>query len=336
MDQRRPWWRSDPARTGALLLGTLALATAFIAAYVGTLHRPEPRDLPVGVASTDTAARQLLDAVRGQTDDIKPVGYDTRGAAGRALDRREVYAVLAPAGAGLALTTASAASPTAEQVIVAELTRAADQTRTPLTVTDRTPVSPRDPRGLTPFYLAVGLVLGGYLGATVLSLSLGTAPTGPRRALFRIGALALFAALLGFAGALLTGPVFDIWPGHLLAVTLVGTATVFAAALFTAAVQAWLGLLGTGLVILLLVVLGNPGSGGIYAPEFLPGPFRTMPWWNLPGLTNELLKGVVYFDRVGILRQLVPLAVWAVVGVAGLLAATFPAGRRRAPRHAHG
>ena len=36
-------------RTAALLVGTLALATAFIAAYVGALHQPTPRDVPVGL-----------------------------------------------------------------------------------------------------------------------------------------------------------------------------------------------------------------------------------------------------------------------------------------------
>ncbi|MEE3919692.1 hypothetical protein V2I01_19470 [Micromonospora sp. BRA006-A] len=29
-------------RTAALILGTLALASAFIAAYVGALHKPDP------------------------------------------------------------------------------------------------------------------------------------------------------------------------------------------------------------------------------------------------------------------------------------------------------
>jgi hypothetical protein len=48
----------------------------------------------------------------------------------------------------------------------------------------------------------------------------------------------------------------------------------FAAAMFAAAVQGWLGRLGAVVIFLLLVVLGNPGSGGVHPPEFLPGFIR--------------------------------------------------------------
>lgn len=41
MDEE-PRTRDWLPRTAALLVGTLALATAFIAAYVGALHQPHP------------------------------------------------------------------------------------------------------------------------------------------------------------------------------------------------------------------------------------------------------------------------------------------------------
>jgi hypothetical protein len=98
-----------------------------------------------------------------------------------------------------------------------------------------------------------------------------------------------------------------------------------------AAVQGWLGLLGTGLVILLLVVLGNPGSGGIYAPEFLPTWLRGMHRWNVPGLATDLLKSVVYFDRRSTGWPASGLALWCVLGAVGLLTASLVRGRRAAP-----
>ncbi|WFE63971.1 hypothetical protein [Micromonospora sp. WMMD714] len=328
MDEE-PRTRDWLPRTVALLVGTLALATAFIAAYVGALHQPHPRDVPVGVVTGDQRAESLLAAVRARTDTIEPVGYDSPGAADDALTARQVYAVLTSTPDGtLVLTTASASAPAATELVTQVLTPAAQQARLPLTVTDQVPVSPDDPRGLVPFYLAVGLVLGGYLASTALGVSLGTAPRGLRRAGLRIGSLAVHAVLLGTIGAVLVGPVLGVWDHDLVAVAAVGVLTVFTAAMVAAAVQGWLGLLGTGLVILLLVVLGNPGSGGIYAPEFLPAALRGMHRWNVPGLATDLLKSVVYFDWRSTRWPLAGLLLWAVLGVSGLLTAALFRSRR--------
>ncbi|MFG1952195.1 hypothetical protein [Micromonospora sp. NPDC048830] len=138
---------------------------------------------------------------------------------------------------------------------------------------------------------------------------------------------------LGVAGALVVGPGLDVWRHDVPAVAAVGALAVFAAAMVAAAVQGWLGLLGTGIVILLLVVLGNPGSGGVYAPEFLPDWLRGMHRWNVPGLTTDLIKSAVYFDRRAAGWPAGGLAVWALAGVVGLLtAALVRGGRAAAPR----
>ncbi|MFU8870637.1 hypothetical protein [Micromonospora sp. SL4-19] len=318
-------------RAAALLVGTLALATAFIAAYVGALHKPTPRDVPVGVVRSDQRAEAVLAAVRSRTHTIKPVGYDSQDRAIDALTSREVYAVLhSGPGGSLTLTTASAAAPAATDLVGQVLGQAARQANLPLQVTDAVPVSAEDPRGLVPFYLAVGLVLGGYLASTALGISLGTAPRSLPRAALRIGTLAVHSVLLGIIGAVLVGPVMYIWDHDVVAVALVGALTVFAAGMVAAAVQGWLGLLGTGLVILLLVVLGNPGSGGIYAPEFLPTFLRGMHRWNVPGLATDLLKSAVYFDWRSGRWPLVGLLSWAVLGILGLAtSAVFQAHRRR-------
>ncbi|WP_431933092.1 hypothetical protein [Micromonospora sp. RP3T] len=318
-------------RTAALVLGTLALASAFIAAYVGALHKPEPRDLPVAVVTSDQQAQAVMTAVRARTNTIKPVGYDSQARAVDGLDDRSVYAVLSSAPGGLTLATASAGAPAATELVTDVFTRAAQQAGVPLQVTDEVPVSDGDPRGLVPFYLAVGVVLGGYLASTALGISLGTSPRGLRQAGLRIATLAVHSVLLGTIGAVLVGPVLDVFDHDVGTIAVVGALAAFAAGMVAAAVQAWLGLLGTGLVILLLVVLGNPGSGGIYAPEFLPAFLRGMHRWNVPGLATDLFKSAVYFDWRGGGWALTGLLVWVVVGLVGLLTATvFRAGRRAA------
>ncbi|MFI6130535.1 hypothetical protein [Micromonospora sp. NPDC051141] len=319
-------------RTAALVLGTLALASAFIAAYVGALHKPEPRDLPVAVVTSDQQAQAVMTAVRARTNTIKPVGYDSQARAVAGLNDRSVYAVLSSAPGGLTLATASAGAPAATELVTDVFTRAAQQAGVPLQVTDEVPVSAGDPRGLVPFYLAVGVVLGGYLASTALGISLGTSPRGLRQAGLRIATLAVHSILLGTIGAVLVGPVLDVFDHDVGTIAVVGALAAFAAGMVAAAVQAWLGLLGTGLVILLLVVLGNPGSGGIYAPEFLPAFLRGMHRWNVPGLATDLFKSAVYFDWRGGGWALTGLLVWVLVGLVGLLTATVFRARRRAAR----
>ncbi|WP_405103485.1 hypothetical protein [Micromonospora sp. NBC_01412] len=320
-------------RAAALLVGTLALAAAFIAAYVGALHQPTPRDVPVGVVVGDQHAEAIMAAVRGQTNTIKPVEYGDAEAADDGLTAREVYGVLtATPEDGLRLATASASAPAATEVVEQVLGQAARQANLPLQVTDEVPVESSDPRGLVPFYLAVGYVLGGYLASTALGLKTGTAPRSLARAGLRIAALAAYAVVLGVVGALIVGPVLDVWDHDVPAVAAGGALAVFAAAMVAAAVQGWLGLLGTGIVILLLVVLGNPGSGGVYAPEFLPTWLRGMHLWNVPGLTTDLIKSAAYFDRRSMAWPVGGLVLWAALGVVGLLTATLVRGRRSTAR----
>ncbi len=323
--------RRSVVRAAALLLGTLAIATAFVATHVGALHDPRPRDVPVGVVRDDQPARSLLAGVREQGRQLRPVGYAHRDAAEAALHRREIYALLTtgPDAPGLTLTTATAASPAAATTVTEIVTAAAARAQIPLAVTDAVPVATADPRGLTPFYLAVGLVLGGYLGAAAIGISLGTVPHTPYRAVLRIGGLAWYAALLGLAGALVTGPALGVWSRHLPSLVGAGALVAFAAAMAASAVQGWLGLVGTGLVILLLVVLGNPGSGGIYPPEFLPAFFRDMHRWNIPGLATDLIRSVLYFPPGAARWPAATLGIWAGAGMLVLLAATAVLGRPR-------
>ncbi|MDG4828595.1 hypothetical protein O7627_04655 [Solwaraspora sp. WMMD1047] len=335
--------------TVGMLLGVLAVGTAFLAAHVGALHQPTPKDVPVGVARTDQRAVALLDAVRAETDKIQPIRYADPDAADEALAERAVYAILASApaggsnppggsspggdsesGAALTLTVASASAPTATDLIQQVLAGAAKRAGVTLDVTDAAPTSAADPRGLVPFYLTSGLVFGGYLAATMLSQAGGTAAPNPRASGIRIAALGGYSALLGVIGAVIAGPVVHVWDHDLVAVAAAGALVTLAAALLAAAVQSWLGPLGTGLVILLLVALGPPTSGGATAPEFLPSALRGVHRWNIPGLGTDLIRSVAYFDHRAFLRPLTGLVGWVAFGLAGTFTATIVKNRRRA------
>ncbi|GIF47118.1 hypothetical protein DFJ67_7254 [Asanoa ferruginea] len=318
------------AGAGPLFLALL-VGVGFIAAFVGALHNPQPNAVPVGVVRGDQTAQRLLAAVASQTRQLRAIEYDDPAAADRAVHRDEVYSALASSPGGLSLTVATAASPAAVAVTAGVLGVAAQRAGIPLTVTDVVPVNPDDPRGVVPFYLAVGLVIGGYFGGIALSLALGTVPRTVARAGVRIGGLAIHAILLALAGTLIVGPGLGIWHQNLFGLFGAGTLLAYAAALFATAVQSWLARLGTTLIILLVVVLGNPGSGGIYPPEFLPSFFRGIHEWDLPGLGADLIRSVIYFPAGTAAWTAGKLAIWAVASVAVFLAATVVLGRTARP-----
>jgi hypothetical protein len=312
--------KSRLVRAGALLLGVLLIGTAFIASYVGALHEPQPRDIPVGVVSADTNARALLGQLGQRSNRLRTTVFATAQDADRALADRRVYAVLAtdPASHGLRLTVSSGAAPGIADLVTQTVGAATSAAHLPLAVRDAHPTSASDPRGLTPFYLVVGWLLGGYLAATALAVVLGTVPRGPVPLGARLAAFAAFAVLSGLAGALLTGPGYGIWPAHLAALWLTGSLVVFAAAAVTAALESWIGLLGTGIAMLLFFVLGNPGSGGVYPPELMPAFFRGMHDWLPTGMAVELVRAVEYFGGAGTAWPLVGLVLWTVGGLAVL------------------
>lgn len=323
------FWRTWLGRSTALLFGVLVLGLAFIASYVGALHAPKPRALPVAVVEGDAPARTLLAAT---TPALATRVYPDAAAATDALARREVYAILATDGSstagGLALTLASATAPGAADTISRAVTAAAAAGQVPLSVADTHPLADGDPRGLTAFYTVVGLLVGGYLAATALAVVLGTVPRDLDRLGLRLGAFAVFALLLGLGAALLVGPVYGIWHQHFVGVWLATALIAFVGACLAAALEAWLGLVGTGVAMLLLFILGNPGSGGIFAPQFLPGAYGSMHWWNPTGLATDLLRGVAYFDRRAIGWPVTGLMIWGVASILAVLGATAALGRR--------
>jgi hypothetical protein len=323
------------AGAGPLFLALL-VGVGFIAAFVGALHNPHPNQVPVGVVRGDQPAQELLAAVASQGRQLRAVEYADPAAADRAVDRGNIYSALASAPGGLTLTVATAAGPAATAVTAGILTVAAQRAGVPLTVADAVPVDPDDPRGVVPFYLAVGLVIGGYFGGIALSLALGTVPRTIARAGVRIAGLGVHAVLLALAGTLIVGPGLGIWHQNLFGLFGAGTLLAYAAALFATAVQSWLARLGTTLIILLVVVLGNPGSGGIYPPEFLPGFFRGIHEWDLPGLGSDLIRSVIYFPAGTAAWTAGKLAIWSVASVAVFLAATKVLGGPARATHPRG
>jgi hypothetical protein len=135
-----------------------------------------------------------------------------------------------------------------------------------------------------------------------------------------VGALAAFGIVGGILSVVMLRVAFDVFPGHVLALCAIGALTIFASAAATAGIQAAAGPAGTGLVILVFVILGNSASGGPFARPLLPGLWRTIGGILPPGASVDLARSALFFDGARIAAPILVLLVWAALGTSLALA----------------
>jgi hypothetical protein len=225
---------------------------------------------PVAVAGRPPLA-QAVSGHGGRT--VRLVAEPTAGAARAALSGGQVNAAIIVGPHGESLLIQTAASPGTASVLTKEFTSAAAALKTPLRVRDLAPLPASDSTGISLFFLVIGWMLGGYVGATALALVLGGMRSpGLRRAGVRLGLLAGYAVISGLLGVLLIGPVMGVVSGYSLSLAGTGMLLVFAAATATASLQAALGMSGTLIAIIGMVVFGDPTAGTSIATPLLASP----------------------------------------------------------------
>jgi ABC-type multidrug transport system permease subunit len=102
---------------------------------------------------------------------------------------------------------------------------------------------------------------------------------------------------------------------------LIGTLTVLSVATTTVAFQSLLGVVGTGVAIILFVILGNPGAGGAAPPEMLPGLWRATGRLIPNGAALTGIRDAVYFPNASLAGRIAVLISWFVLAAA--IAVTF-------------
>ena len=327
--ERRAWAKAEGTARGAVagvaptpkavalvLVPATVLMLAFAFSYVGAFHDPTPHNVPVDVVGPPAVAAQL-DHLPGDPLDARQ--SPSRAEALSQIDDRKVY------GAYDATTNrlyvASAANRATAIALEQTFNRVAAARRQPaVPVTDVKPLPPNDPNGTALFYAMTAWVFGGYIGATLIGL-IGT-PRSPshKRGAARIGGLAAFSVLNGILSVILLRAIFDVFVGHVVGLCAIAALTIFASGAATAGIQAAAGPAGTGLVILVFVILGNAASGGPFARPLLPGLWRTIGGLLPPGASVDLARSALFFDGARIVGPILVLVGWALLG-AGLLIA---------------
>jgi len=307
----------------ALAIAAVALVSLlFIGSYAGALHEPTPRDVPVAVsAQVPPALEDRID----RSDAFRVVPVPNADDALREIARGDAYGAVVAGSRGIEIITAPAAGQAAAAAIAQGLEP--DLRSAVADVTTRTvhALPEADARGLVGFYTVVGWIVAGYLGATFLGLLFGVRPS-LRRTVWRLSGLLALAIVAGLGGAALAVWIGDTGSFGLLAV--IGLLTVLASGAATTALQAALGVIGTGVAILVFVVAGNPSSGGPFPTEMLPEPWRTIGPYIPTGAAVTAFRDAAYFPDAPLGGPLLVLGAWIVAGVA---AALLLARRRRGP-----
>jgi hypothetical protein len=305
-----------PRAVGLVLIPALVLTLAFAFSYVGAFHDPTPHAVPVAVIGPPALAAQL-DGLPGDPLDARRAA--SRSAALSEIDDREVYGAYdAPTNR---LFVASAANRATAIALEQTFNRAAATEGNPaVRVSDVKPLPPKDPNGTAVFYAVIAWVFGGYIASTLIGLIGSPRSRSTRRAAARIGALAGHGVVAGVLSVVLLRASFDVFSVHVVALCAIAALTIFASGVASAGIQAAAGPAGTGLVILVFVILGNAASGGPFARPLLPGLWSTVGGVLPPGASVDLARSALFFDGARITGPILVLVAWAALGTALALA----------------
>jgi hypothetical protein len=296
------------------VLGLTVVVVAILSSYASALGNPSPRHVPVAV-SAPPAVLGRLEAAPQLT--AYPV-LDLAKARVMVEDRTVYGALVLPRTGPATLLVANGGGHSVAAFLMQVGQQAATSRGSTLSILDVAPTSPNDPNGTVEFYCIVFLMLGGSIGATVLGKLMGRM-RGLRGALARLGLVLVYAAWLSIVVTFFADIVFGDLVGHFGFLFL--TLWLFVAAVCLA-ITGLFALLGRGpiLLILVLIALGNPSSGGPVPRPLLNGFYSALNPVMPQGAALSALRGVQYFGGQGIALGLLCLLIWALAGL-GLLGA---------------
>jgi hypothetical protein len=305
--------------TTVLVLIVSAAAGLFAGSYTYAMADPAPHDIPaaaVGPAQDQQQARAFVDGMEkalGSSLELRRFG--TYAEAKRAVEDQEVFPILLQNSRGhIEMDLSSASGASVAEVLREAAPRVAQQAGVRVDIRDLKPLGKGDPRGLTIFYVTLAADIIGFLGAIQLNVNVQGLT---RRS--RITAIAAYALLGGFVIAAMVGWLLEAVPLPFVHSWMILSLTMFTAGMvfmmFNTLFGRW-GLLPTWFV---MVLLGNPSSGGAVSWPLLPSVLGAVGRWLPPGASVNAQHTAVYFPgNLHVLPYLV-LAAWALAGVAVFL-----------------
>ncbi|MER6416941.1 ABC transporter permease [Streptomyces humidus] len=296
-----------PAIVITVIVGVAA--GLFAGSYSFNLAHPTPHRVPVGTLKYDHVNERFITAWDDRLNTELAVRvYPDDASALRAVDAQEVFALVrneTGSDRDVALQLVPAAGASVARVLQQQAPAAARSVGVSLHTTELRPLQAGDPQGLALFYMTLAAVVLGFIGAAQLS-----AHAAQLRLHERVLAIACYSAL----GALAICAVVD-WMLHVLDLPVVESWAILAFTMFTCGLvfTAFHVLVGRWAILptwLLLVMVGNPASGGAVSSTLLPEPTRSLGRWLPPGASVSAQHTAVYFNDHQYVTPFLTLAVW--------------------------
>jgi hypothetical protein len=317
----------------AVLAALLGLGITLSFGYAD--HAPRPHGVRVAVAAPPAASAKLAEGLQhAEPGGFKLVDVSNARAAIRSVrSQREAGALIVPSSGTNTLVTAGADGALQQQVLTSALSAASHAMDRPVRSVDVAPLSAGDRSGLSSFVFGLGLLIPSVLGSLGLFLiGMGY------RLWWRVAAGTLFALLAAAGGVLALNPILDAFTsGSVPELIGIGFLGALSYVLFVAALQAVVGLPGTGLAAIAFIFVGNAVSGGSVPIAFLPNVFRQVAPWLPNSAIVSGARDVVYFNGHDLGHALLVLALWPAVALAvlALVDLLHVAERKRLAHPAH-
>lgn len=300
--------------------GATLISVFFIASFIGALHSPGPRGVPVGIVGPPAAASTLGAALNRQAPGgFNAVSYPTRAAARGAVLDRSVDAAVVPGRRAELLQVASAAGPPVTAATIKYAHAAAHAAGLRLLIRDIRPLPPSDPEGLSQVFfivalLAPSLVFGNLL-VTKVARDLHPA--------WQLAGIGVYAAIVAGAATAIADPGIGALTGAPWGLFGIGTLLAFAAAVISAAASRWAAGLGYLVIFLLLIPVGIAASGTTLGPNMITAWYADLGKALPAGSALPAVQNAVYFNGNAITTPLLILSAWALAGILAMMMAAL-------------
>lgn len=317
---------------GLALLAPFGIGLVFALLFVLTMTTAtkslQPHDLPVGLVAPTPVADRLQSSLDAHAPGAFAIHRYSSDADARAAvrDNRE-YGAFVITGRDTRLLLAGANGAATTSAIRTAFASVAGAAHLPLTVEDVRPMPSSDPNGTLAAVLLIPLILASLVVA-VLGFIL--APWASAAA--RVGLTLAYAVVVGLLVTLIADLVEGGFSASFVEASAVPVLFVLTMSTTVACLQRIAGPVGTGIAVLLLLVLGVP-SAGLFAPtQFLPDFYRALSAYLPTAAGEALLRDVLYLGGDGTSVPITVLSIWGGLGIVLMLLADLVLPRRRARR----
>ncbi|MFG2004136.1 ABC transporter permease [Spirillospora sp. NPDC048911] len=318
-DQRLGDWselRDSPFLPAVVVVLIVSAAAGFFAgSYTYAMAAPAPKSIPAAVVNSPDAAKQqeflaVMNKALGSSLRLAP--YESYEEARHALDSQDVLAVVNLGdGRRTTLEVSGASGAQVAELLSKAAPEVGRSVGNMIVVHDRHPLQRSDPRGLTVFYICLAAMIMGFMGAVQLNTHASRLSFGSR-----VWFTVAYALLGGFAICAAVD-----WALHALELPFAESWLILALAMFTSGMVFTMfdALVGRWAIIptwAIMVLVGNPSSGGPVPWPLQPQWIARLGHWLPPGATVSAQHTAIYFSGHQHLLPFVVLAAWACVGFA--------------------